>query len=336
MSPVLPGGFGCEMNSSNGPEKTEIEIADDRALDWLVHLTSGAATKADLKAMEQWRHSSPVNEAAMARASKLWRSVSHSAGNLTQRGQFQGEVRRPSLQRRALFGGVAAAAGVYVIMRPPFGLWPSFQELASDYRTGPGEQRKIMLAGASVELNTETSLNAWAAPGGNNNIKLLSGEAVISTAANVTQQLTVIAANGQTNARAATFDVRYIDALVCVTCIAGSVDVLQAGRAVTLQEKQQVTYSNGGIGKPMSIDPAQVTAWQQGVLIFHGTPLSEVVAEVNRYLPGRIVLLNEGLGRKLVTARFQLDRLGDVLTQMQDVFGAHITRLPGGVVLVGT
>jgi transmembrane sensor len=69
--------------------------------------------------------------------------------------------------------------------------------------------------------------------------------------------------------------------------------------------------------------------------MFRKEPLVNVIAEINRYWPGRIVLLDTKLGQSLVTARFKLDRLNDVLVQVREVFGAPVRTLPGGVVLIG-
>ena len=62
---------------------------------------------------------------------------------------------------------------------------------------------------------------------------------------------------------------------------------------------------------------------------------SRVIAEVNRYRPGRIVLIDRSLGDEEVTARFRLDRLDDAIAQIHEVFRARIRTLPGGLVLVG-
>ncbi len=62
-----------------------------------------------------------------------------------------------------MLGGAIAAAAGYLVIRPPLDMWPSIEELSADYRTGEGEQRKVMLApDISVELNTQTSPGAAA------------------------------------------------------------------------------------------------------------------------------------------------------------------------------
>jgi transmembrane sensor len=71
-----------------------------------------------------------------------------------------------------------------------------------------------------------------------------------------------------------------------------------------------VAYSSNGIGSAVAIDAAAVTAWQQGVVIFRSTPITEVVAEVNRYRAGRVILTNVALGRRELNARFRIEDIG--------------------------
>lgn len=77
-----------------------------------------------------------------------------------------------------------------------------------------------------------------------------------------------------------------------------------------------------------------VAAWQRGLLIFREEPLVNVLAEVNRYWQGRIILLNADLGQRRVTARIELARVGEVISYVRSVLGAQVRSLPGGVVLL--
>ncbi len=66
-----------------------------------------------------------------------------------------------SLTRRLVLGGAIAAAAGYVMIDPPFDMWPSLEEFSADYRTGKGEHRRVMVApDVSIELNTQTSAGA--------------------------------------------------------------------------------------------------------------------------------------------------------------------------------
>jgi transmembrane sensor len=96
-----------------------------------------------------------------------------------------------------------------------------------------------------------------------------------------------------------------------------------------------VVYDAGGIGQVVSVDPTVVTSWQTNVLIFRREPLSRAIEEINRYRPGRIILVDTLLGRKLIDASFRLDRIEDIVPQIVQVFGTRARSLPGGIVLLG-
>jgi transmembrane sensor len=103
----------------------------------------------------------------------------------------------------------------------------------------------------------------------------------------------------------------------------------------TLQEEQQVSYDVRSLGPIGGVDPKVVTAWRQGLLIFRDVPLAHVIAEVNRYRPGRIILLDSQIGRRNVVADFRLDRLDAVVEFVARVMNAPVRLLPGGIVLLG-
>ena len=97
----------------------------------------------------------------------------------------------------------------------------------------------------------------------------------------------------------------------------------------------QVTYSDQGLGQPVAIDPAMVTAWQEGIVIFDATPVAKVIEEINRYRAGRVILLSTSLGRERFSARFRIANIDGVVDQIAQVFSARVRVLPGGVVLLG-
>jgi transmembrane sensor len=110
--------------------------------------------------------------------------------------------------------------------------------------------------------------------------------------------------------------------------------VSRQGMDTPLAMLQQLTYDDDGTGEITTIDPETVTAWRSGLLIFESTPLSEVIAEINRYRSGRIVLLNDELGHRRLTARLRTDETEIVISQIERIFGARVRTLPGGVVIL--
>lgn len=306
---------------------------------WIRRLMSGEASAADAAALRRWCGRSPAHASAFSEASQFWQAFGSAGESLRSDERVSKQRRAPAtgrvlLGRRALIGGALAAAAGIVIARPPLGLWPSFSELRADYRTGAGEQRQIAVAdGVSVQMNTRTSISI-ATGDDSSAVELIAGEASFKTPDRRSQPFSVVAAGGKTSTTSARFDVRLVAATACVTCLADEVQVEHRGRTATLKPRQRVTYGDDGLGSEITIDPAVVSAWQQGLIIFHMTPLIDVIEELNRYRPGRIVLLNAQLGRSPVNGRFRVDQPDEALAQIEGAFGVRHRTLPGGLVLL--
>ncbi len=332
-----------KMNSG-GDKGVELDPLRREALGWVQHLTSGQVTRADADALKHWLEQSPDHETAFAEASGLWKNIGPAGHNLRVRGQASSQLasRHRVISRRAvLAGGLAAAAsaaGAYAIVRPPFALWPSWAEITADYRTATGEQRDLALDHVAIRLNTQTSLSIRPPVGQADQVRLISGEASFATASKSARSLVVLAAGGRAIAQNARFDVRHIGAndgsSICVVCLAGSVRVEQHASNAIIGPGQQLSYDADVLGLAVAVDPAIATAWQHGTLIFRFTPLAEVVDEINRYRPGRVILLNDALGRSPVSGRFRIDHMDEIFARIEEAFGAKVRTLPGGIVLL--
>jgi transmembrane sensor len=311
----------------------------DEALDWVVRLKAGTPTRADVDTFSCWRRQSDAHEQALRAAVRLYRLAGAAARELADenaaRAALPSRLPPPLLlaRRAALAGAIAAAAG-YVMVRPPFGLWPSIGELSADYRTGKGERRRIAVApDVSLELNTQTSIAVRSAAD-ETQIELISGEAWVASETGPSKPFVMLAGNGRIIAAHANFDGRCFGMTVTVTCLDGAVIVEQGGTTITLQRTQQVTYSENGLRSPVVVDTAQVSAWQAGLLVFRDRPLDSVVEEINRYRSGKIIIASDSLRRRLVSGTYQLDKLDNFVAQVEQLFGARIMHLPGGVVFM--
>ncbi|GGF47723.1 sigma factor regulator VreR [Aliidongia dinghuensis] len=315
------------------------------ALEWVIRLTSGAATARDADALQQWRAQSPAHAEALAEAVALRRTLRQAVLELDT--QPDDDVRsavvvpmplrqraKAVIGRRALIkGAIAASVAGYMVARPPLGLWPSLAELTADYRTGVGEQRRIALAqGIALQLNTQTSVAVRPAAH-ERVVELITGEAAVTADAAASQRVVLAAGNGRTSATRASFTVRRNDDGACVTCVDGAVQVEHRGQIVSLAAWQQVTYTEREFGSVIAVDPTVAAAWRDGLLVFHDTPLNLVIEEVNRYRPGKIVLTGSELGGRLVNGVFHVDRVAGIIDQLRQL-GVTVTILPGGIVLV--
>jgi transmembrane sensor len=305
---------------------------------WVTQLVSGEATSADANALTRWRKQSPAHEAAFAEAVRVWKNL-HPSGHAFIEQEGRPTWPRPIhlMTRRAVMGSGAALAAAsvgYATLKPPLGLWPSFDELTADYRTATGEQRHLTLADVKIQMNTQTSIVVPAPTESTDRVKLVTGEASFAVASQSPRLLTVLAGAGRMVASQARFDVRNVGPAVCVTCADGQVHVEQGSRAVMLTAGSQLNYDYDGVGRSSAIDTAEATAWQDGFIIFRHTPLSAAVAEVNRYRPGRVILVRAGLANTTVSGRFRIERINEALAWIEEATGARARSLPGGIVLL--
>jgi transmembrane sensor len=320
---------------------SETDILTRDASRWVTQLGSGEATAADAQALTQWRRQSPAHEAAFAEAVRVWRSLESGGRSfIAQEGLPAWPRRSHQMTRRVMLGGggaLAAAAAGFAMIDPPLGLWPSFDELRADYRTATGEQRRLTFADLTIQMNTQTSIAVPVQGDGGDGmdrVKLIAGEASFAVIPQPQRSLTVLAGAGRIVTSRARFDVRNVGTVVCVTCSDGQVQVEQGEQAVRLVAGSQLTYDDHGLGKSLAIDTAEATAWQDGFIVFRATPLPAAVAEINRYRPGKVILLNAALEKTTVSGRFRIERVDEILDWIEEAAGARARVLPGGVTLL--
>lgn len=310
---------------------------------WVLRIASGAATTRDQQVLRQWCALSADHAQAFEEARRAWDELGQ-VGQAFRQAHPQARRRSvPKMQpgRRLFLRSaltIGAAAAVTAAVYPPLGLWTSVLDLNADYRTATGEQRRITLANnVDVDLNTQSRLNVHTGDGLNlNSIELVAGEAAIVNGGG-NKLLEVLAGHGRLLMGAAEIEVRLnddSDGNACVSCMRGTVEVRHADRAMTLRAGEQVIYDKQAISAVSSIDPTQTAAWREGAVVFRQTTLTDAIAEINRYRPGRVMLLDKQLAQRRVSGKFQIARLDLAIDRIVEAFGANARKLPGGVVLL--
>jgi transmembrane sensor len=302
------------------------------AMDWLGLMLSGQATVEDVAAMEKWRQVSPAHTEALALASKL-----NKLADLHERTDADNYVtpfyNRP-LTRRLFGSGVAVALAGYAVAKPPLGMWPSFAEMSADYRTTTGERRTVALSqGMSVELNTRSSIALRPRSDGAA-FELIAGEIAVTAKPDNLRKITAFVGNGAVRTATGSFDLRKLGDGFRATCLDGPIEVSSAGaRLLQLSSGQSVEQTNGNLATT-PVNPAVITAWRRGQLLFFNTPLRDIVDEINRYRHGRIVIVNSALGDRRLNGSFWIAHLDNVAAHLDRLAGAAATVLPGGVILL--
>ena len=325
--------------------------ADDdtrrQAWEWLRLFHSGAVKPQDAERFKRWVARSHLHAAALREAKAQWAALGPAAAELlrtnAEAAAFHARHRpRPALPRRAFLGaaaGAAAMAGVagVAVFRPPAGLWPAAGEWGADYRTATGEQLVVDLSErVQVTLNTQTRIRRRTADGHTTSVELLAGEAAfdLPSRGRGEQAFGVVAGAGRSLAAAGRFEVRYLHDKVCVTCIEGAVRVEHPAGTRELGARQQTVYDGKSVSGVALVGGANLAAWRKGALVFTETRLSDVLDEINRYRPGRVLLMNTAARDRPVTGSFYIASLDLALAQLQHAFDLQARALPGGVIVL--
>jgi transmembrane sensor len=304
----------------------------DEAIAWLVRLGSGDATDDDRMNFDRWCARSPAHAAAVDEAAGMLTDLGHSEAAMDHRmisgtSSFQAHSSwNAAINRRAMLGGGMAAA--IVVGLAGGSLFGPPSRLLADYGTGVGERRRVRLAdGSSVWLNTASALSVDMA-GSERRLTLHAGEALFDVAKDRHRPFVVEAGATQARAVGTVYSVRRRGDLGDVAVREGSVEIRSGADSARLIAGQQLTFGQGLLGAIRTVDVGAITAWVRGKLIFNDRQVAEVMAEMERYHHGRILVLGERLQRLKVTGVFPLDDPDSLFRSVASTAGAQIIQMP--------
>lgn len=275
----------------------------EAALAWFVRLNSGDATAAERAAFEAWAAADPRHRIAYRRLDGIWRDLDEVTAILPER--------HPApawLSRRHLLRGGAAAAGLAALALAA-GLqdWPA--AWAADHRTATAERRSVRLTdGSRVDLDAESAIALDFTPA-RRRLRLLAGRARFIVAQDPARPFAVACEAGMVRALGTVFVVHRRAGDVAVSVQESAVSVsLPAAAAVRLAAGERLSYGPAGISPVGRAGSAEETAWLAGKLVFEDRPLADVIADLQRYRSGRILLWDAALASLRVSGIFDLSR----------------------------
>lgn len=312
---------------------------EEAAATWAARLESGAFSTADRQELEAWLAADPRHRPVLADFCQFSADLETVLPALAA----EGRVELPPVARRqparkpglvwslAGAGALAMAVAAAWIALPVNPAAPAIERIA----TAATQRQTVTLAdGSVVELNAHTSIE-FSLTESERRVRLASGQAFFAVAKDGSRPFTVETPAGSVRVTGTHFDVRADpDALLEVTVEEGSVQVrlgenaagnspstfpLQAGNRLTARP-DQVTVDQ------LSADEiADALAWRQGIVVFNGTPLSEVLARFARH-HGRGITTTGGAGDLLFGSRVNLDDLDGFLDGLESSMPVRVTR----------
>lgn len=282
-------------------------VVRKEAMTWVVRLAGNRLSVEDRREFEAWRAQSPAHARVYESVSAVWNDPDlHAAATHAAFHVPPARIDRtlPRARRMMVSAGLATAA-VLVLMTL---YWDPLITLQADHHTGIGERRTITLPDQStVILNTQTAVGI-SFEGGTRRVRLLKGEAFFQVTPDPDRPFLVQGARSVTQAVGTGFTVRSAER-ERVTVLEGTVEVAahdDGEEPVRLHAGSEVEIEQGRLGAAHAVDMAAAEAWMKGRLVVNGMPLTQVLDEVRRYHPGKILLLNDDVGRHAVTGTYNL------------------------------
>lgn len=302
---------------------------EQAAFAWL-SLLHDQPSSADQASFSRWLRADPAHAEAYAQAQVVWELSEVPARTLADEDAFalQGYLNAMNRPRRShvrRWSGALATAACLMLMISLGAGWQPMRwvdDLGADYVSAPGEVRTVTLADQSqVTLDADSAI-AVDFSRGERHVQLRRGAGFFSVT-HSGEPFVVDAEQGQARVLGTQFEVRLQPHGVKVTVLSGRVGVTADKHAQQqiLTAGQQVAYGDGVAEKLQVVDSEAQLAWRQGWLNYYKATLADVVQDLGRYYPGRIVLLNDDLAARRVSGSFPSKDPQAVLSSLQGVLG---------------
>ena len=313
---------------------TGAEAVRIRAAGWILARQTQAWGEAEQAAFDAWRAESPANrleylrlEAAWGRAHRLEalrRPVAEDAAPIKRR---FAPVLLKGTAALVLLGIVAVGANSY--LRQPD---------VKTYATAIGRHETVALKdGSTIDLNTDTVLHV--ADGARGRTATLDhGEAFFQIHHDAARPFVLSVAGRRITDLGTKFVVRSEGAKLQVTLLEGSARFESSSpRAIsTVLVPGDVIVATGEFVSVSKKPERQITeelGWRRGVLVFDNTTLADAAAELNRYNREKIVVTDPAAAKLSIVGAFPATDEQALVNTAQQVFGLHVTKYGGAIVI---
>lgn len=317
----------------------DADIRRRETASWFARLNQRKVSAADIKAFSAWRRI-PQNAEAYDRMQAIWEATETLADDpeiaaLTKQARDAGNA---PARARALFSDVlkplGAAGAMVAVLVVGFAVWSLARP--TPYATAIGEQRTMRLDdGSRITLDTASKVEVRLSRD-RRSVVLVEGRALFDVEGDADRPFVVTAGDTRVTAVGTRFDVRRVGSGARVVLIEGRVavrDGKRPDRAWSLAPGQQVLTTTP---RPViaAIDVPTATSWASGRLTFRETPISEAVAEVNRYSPRRIELQAADFAAIPVSGVFDTGDVDGFVAALTDLYPLRATRSADGTIVL--
>jgi len=305
----------------------------DEAARWFVRLQEPVVDVEERQRFDAWLGEHPQHRDEFQVLQGLW-----SAADLVPAARLQALCEAPparSKRRPAMRYAVAASVLAVALGLGLFSGLKSPSPYTAEFSTALGERRQVALPdGSVIDLNSRSRVQVRYEQD-LRHIELSEGEAMFSVEHDTSRPFVVASGNGKITVTGTRFDVRRDPAETRVVVEQGTVKVqgrdaadnefvsLVAGTGTRVDAKGFVTAA-------YAVNPAELTAWRNGKLVFNNASLSEVAAEVSRYREKPLRVGNEKVGNLRLTSVFKSDNTDALLKALPNILPVAVRTLEDG------
>lgn len=329
------------MHDAESFQDDRTDAPDAMAAVWHARLREPSVTPEEREAFACWLAADPSHGDAFARTGRLWRHLEMPAAVVQRASEDRSPPELPSPQSRRRWGvGLAAALVAFGV----FAAWSlgwgdmAIARLRADYVTAIGARSEIVLGdGSHVVLDSDSAIAVHLSPQ-ERRVTLLRGRVRFDVRRTDGRPFRVATPSGIVTVAGTVFDVRLSGASALVSLERGRVEMRTgaqpAAAPTVLAPGQEARLGPTGISAPTRFDRTEQNAWLKDQIVFHDAPLSSVVAELDRYYPGRILIANNALASRKLSGAFSTRMPVRAMEAIGDIIPVKITVLSDFLIVV--
>lgn len=319
---------------------------DRAARSWLLRLNAAAPDAALKAAFLSWLQADETHAAAFRRAEELWEDIGLTDTLAVEAERIEpyspaaaASVAHDRTRRRLVARVAGLAAAVLVAIATAIWYLPPRAETLS-YASALAETRAVELAdGSVVTLGPDTAISASFGRD-ERSVILERGRARFAVARERDRRFSVATAQTRIDVLGTTFSVRQGEQSIDVAVLSGEVTVSAAadgrrGEHRELRGGQRVSAdTSGALGEIGTVDEQAELGWLEGRLFYDGTPLIEVVHDLNSYRREKIRIVDPELEDLRITTSFRAEQADQVLDGLALTQPLRVEQRNGEVLLV--
>ncbi|MDQ0121668.1 transmembrane sensor [Pseudomonas lini] len=305
----------------------------DEAAQWFVRLQEPAVDVEERRRFERWLNEHPQHHDEYQLLEGLW-----TAADLLPAARLQALCESPPTRgkRRPLLRYAVAASVLAVTVG--LGVFSQLNQPASytaEFSTALGERQQVALPdGSVIDLNSRSHVQVRYEHD-RRRIELTQGEAMFSVEHDTRRPFVVEAGNGKVTVTGTRFDVRRGASETRVVVEQGTVKVqgrdaadndfinLSAGLGTRVD-------TQGKVAAAYAVNPAELTAWRSGKLVFNNASLRDVAEEVSRYREKPLTVSSDKVGNLRLTSVFKSDNTDALLKALPNILPVAVRTLDDG------